>query len=179
MATLRIGDPIIEFELPGTDGKRYKVASFQEKPVLGVIFWCNHCPYVQAWEERVIDVQREYAGRGVQLVLISSNDPVQYPADDFDAMKRRAQEKKYPFPYLFDESQEVARAYGATRTPEIFLFDREGKLRYHGRPDDNYEDPEAVTRHYLRDAIDALLAGRAPSVAQTEPQGCTIKWKKA
>ena len=178
MAALKSGDPIVDFDLPATDGKRYKVSSFDDKPVLGVIFWCNHCPYVQAWEQRVIDIQREYAGRGVQLVLISSNDPVQYPQDSFDAMKQRAQEKQYPFPYLFDETQQVARAYGATRTPEIFLFDRERKLRYHGRPDDNYEDPGAVTKHYLRDAIEALLAGRAPAVAETEPQGCTIKWKR-
>ncbi|HEY8497996.1 MAG TPA: thioredoxin family protein [Limnochordales bacterium] len=178
MAALKIGDPIIDFELTATDGKRYKPASFADKPVLGVVFWCNHCPYVQAWEQRVIDIQRRYAGRGVQLVLISSNDPVQYPQDSFDEMARRAREKAYPFPYLYDETQQVARAYGATRTPEIFLFDRERRLRYHGRPDDNYEDPAAVTRHYLRDAIEAVLAGREPAVAETEPQGCTIKWKR-
>ena len=178
MAALKIGSPIVDFDLPATDGKRYGAASFQDKPVLGVIFWCNHCPYVQAWEQRIIDIQRVYGGRGVQLVLISSNDPAQYPADSFDAMTRRAQEKRYPFPYLFDETQQVARSYGATRTPEIFLFDQERKLRYHGRPDDNFEDPAAVTKPYLRDAIEALLAGRRPAIAETEPQGCTIKWKR-
>ncbi|WP_324669901.1 thioredoxin family protein [Geochorda subterranea] len=178
MAALKIGDPIIDFDLPATDGQRYSPASFREKPVLGVVFWCNHCPYVQAWEGRVVEIQRRYADRGVQLVLISSNDPAQYPQDSFAAMTQRAREKGYPFPYLFDETQQVARAYGATRTPEIFLFDGERRLRYHGRPDDNYEDPSAVTRPYLRDAIEALLAGRQPSTAETEPQGCTIKWRR-
>ena len=178
MAALQIGDPIVDFDLPATDGRRYTVESFRDKPVLGVIFWCNHCPYVQAWEQRIVDIQREYAGRGVQLVLINSNDPVQYPQDSFEAMKQRAQEKQYPFPYLFDETQQVARRYGATRTPEIFLFDRERRLRYHGRPDDNFEDPAAVTKAYLREAIEALLAGRSPAVAQTDPQGCSIKWKR-
>ena len=178
MAALRIGDPIVDFELAATDGKRYRPGSFAEKALLGVIFWCNHCPYVQAWEDRVLELQRRYAERGVQLVLINPNDPAQYPEDSFDNMKRRAQAKRYPSPYLFDESQSVARAYGATRTPEVFLFDQERRLRYHGQPDDNYEDPAAVRQHYLRDAIEALLAGRAPAVSETPPKGCSIKWKR-
>ncbi|WP_324715420.1 thioredoxin family protein [Carboxydochorda subterranea] len=178
MATLKLGESLIPFELQGVDGRKHSTASYRDKPVLAVIFWCNHCPYVQAWEDRVLQLQRRYAGQGVQLLLVSANDPKQYPDDDFPAMQRRAQEKQYPAPYLWDETQQVARAYGASRTPEVFLFDRERRLRYHGRPDDNYEDPAAVRHHYLRDAIEALLAGREPAVGETEPQGCTIKWRR-
>ncbi len=174
---LAIGEEIVHFTLPATDGSSVSPDQFADRPVLGVVFWCNHCPYVKAWEDRLIAIQREYAGRGASLVLINSNDPVAYPDDSFEAMKIRSQEKAYPFPYLFDESQQAARGYGATRTPEIFLFDRARVLRYHGAPDDNFERAEAVTEHYLRDALDALLAGRAPSKATTPPKGCTIKWR--
>jgi len=177
MAGLRLGDRAVPFTLPGVDGRSYSLDYFAGKKVAGVIFWCNHCPYVQAWEDRVLDLQRQYRPKGVEFVLVSSNDPLHYPDDSFDAMKRRAQEKNYPCPYLFDESQEVARAYGATRTPEVFLFDGELLLRYHGRPDDNYEDPARVRQNYLRDAIEALLAGQLPAVGETAPQGCTIKWR--
>ena len=160
---LTLDSHVIPFALGGTDGAMHRTEDYAGAPVFGVIFHCNHCPYAQAWEDRLIAVQREYAGRGVRFVLINANDPA------------RAVEKHFPFPYLYDETQEVARAYGATRTPEIFLFDAAGVLRYHGAPDDNYEDPAAAQRHYLRDAVEALLAGRTPPVAQTKPVGCTIK----
>ncbi|MBM3470855.1 MAG: thioredoxin family protein [Armatimonadetes bacterium] len=174
---LAIGDRIVPFSLPATDGSTVSADQFADRAVLGVIFWCNHCPYVKAWEDRLIAIQREYAEKGVQMVMISSNDPVAYPDDSFDAMRSHAREKAYPFPYLFDESQQVARSYGATRTPEVFLFDRERVLRYHGAPDDNFERPEEVTSRYLRDALDALLAGGTPAEATTPPKGCTIKWR--
>jgi peroxiredoxin len=175
--SLAIDSRVIPFALPGTDGATYRPEEFAGSPAFAVIFHCNHCPYAQAWEDRLIGIQRDYAGRGVRLVLINANDPLKYPTDDFAHMKARAEEKGYPFPYLFDESQEIARAYGATRTPEVFLFDRGGTLRYHGAPDDNYEDPSAVQHQYLRDAIDALLAGAAPATSETKVVGCTIKWK--
>jgi peroxiredoxin len=174
---LAIRERLIPFSLPATDGTTVSADQFADRPVLGVVFWCNHCPYVKAWEDRMIAIQRAYAGRGVQFVLINSNDPVRYPEDSFEAMKARAAEKAYPFPYAFDASQEVARQYGATRTPEIFLFDQSRILRYHGAIDDNYENPNAVTAHYLRDAIEAVLAGRDPEVSDVPPKGCTIKWK--
>lgn len=174
---LAIDSRVIPFALPGTDGAAYRPEDFAGAPVFGVIFHCNHCPYAQAWEDRLIAVQRDYAGRGVRLVLINANDPVKYPTDDFAHMKSRAEEKGYPFPYLFDETQEIARAYGATRTPEVFLFDRAGTLRYHGAPDDNYEDSQAVQHQYLRDAIDALLSGTVPATSETKVVGCTIKWR--
>lgn len=168
---------LLPFALPGTDGRTYRPEDFAEAKVFGVIFSCNHCPYVRAWEDRLIQIQRDYMDRGVRFVLISANDPAKYPDDSFPQMQRRAQEKAYPFPYLFDESQEVARAYGATRTPEIFLFDARRVLRYHGAPDDNFEDPAAVRRHYLRDALEALLSDQTPPEAETRPVGCTIKWR--
>ncbi|MBV9455807.1 MAG: thioredoxin family protein, partial [Rubrobacter sp.] len=108
---------------------------------------------------------------------ISANDSKKYPEDSFPKMKERAQEKGFSFPYLYDESQEVARAYGAERTPEVFLLGKDGRLLYHGTIDDNYEDPRAVRNHYLRDALDAALASEEPPIAEIRPIGCTIKWR--
>jgi peroxiredoxin len=173
---LALESQLISFSLKSTDGKIAYPADYTAK-VLGVIFSCNHCPYARAWEGRLIQAQRDYASRGVQFLLINSNDPAKYPDDSFENMQVRAKKLRYPFPYLFDETQEVARRYGATRTPEIFLFDERRVLRYHGAPDDNYENPRAVRQPYLRDAIDALLASKQPPVADTPPVGCTIKWK--
>lgn len=177
MVPIALESRLIPFALKGTDGRVHRADDAAKAKVFGVIFHCNHCPYAQAWESRLIQVQRDYAGRGVQLVLINANDPVKYPADSFEQMQRRAQDKQYPFPYLVDETQEVAKQYGATRTPEIFLFDEKRILRYHGAPDDNYEDVNAVRQPYLRDALDALLAGTAPRIRETKPVGCTIKWR--
>ena len=173
---LELGKPIVEFALSGVDGKTYSPADFADKPVLVVAFWCNHCPYVKAYEDRTIALAKEYADR-VAFVAINANDAVKYPEDSFENMQRRAKEKDYPFPYLHDESQEVARAYGATRTPEFFVFDSNRVLRYHGRLDDNWENPLEVKQQYLRDALNALLQGQEPPVKQTEPVGCSVKWK--
>lgn len=164
------------FDLPATDGKRYSLASFDGKPVLVVAWWCNHCPYVRAWEERTIALAREFAAKGVAFVAVSSNDAKQYPADSFEAMKDRATEKAYPFPYLFDESQEAARAFGAQVTPHFFVFDRERKLQYQGRLDDSKDAPSLVKRAFLREAIDAVLAGKPVEDAETPAQGCSVKW---
>jgi len=177
VANLKTGDRAIPFRLPGVDGRQHALDDYADRDAVVVIFSCNHCPYVRAWEDRMVAIQRDYAPRGVQFLVISSNDPEQYPEDSFDRMKERAQEKGYNFPYLYDETQEVARAYGAERTPEVFVFDRDRRLRYHGAIDDNYEDPNRVRRHYLREALDAVLAGRQPEVAETPPVGCTIKWR--
>jgi len=173
---MRIGDKIIDFELPGVDGKIYSLSSFEKGKPIAVIFWCNHCPYVRAWEDRMIKLGNEYKDK-VHFVLINSNDPNKYPDDSFENMKKRAKEKGYPFPYLFDESQEVARKYGAERTPEIFLFDSNGQLVYHGAPDDNWEDESKVKEHYFRDAIESVLKAQKPKIMETPPKGCTIKWR--
>jgi peroxiredoxin len=178
MANLSSGDPAIPFELPGVDGRTHTLAEYSDKAAVAVVFSCNHCPYVQAWEDRMIQIQKDYADRGFQLLAINSNDPVQYPTDSFPAMKERAAHKGFNFPYLFDESQQVAEQYGAERTPEVFLFDQGGSLRYHGAIDDNYDDPSAVSENYLRDALDAVLEDRTPATLSTPAVGCTIKWKR-
>ena len=175
MAT--IGDKAIPFELPAVDGKDYTLSSISSgKNATAVVFMCNHCPYVLAWIDRLAAIANDYADQGVAFVGINANDPAKYAADDFAGMKRMAKERNLPFPYLHDESQEVASAYAAERTPEIFLYDSNLVLRYHGAPDDNYEENQAKIT-YLRDALDAVLAGEAPSIADTPPVGCTIKWK--
>lgn len=173
---LQLMDAIPSFNLPATDGKSYTPSSFSSAKLLVVIFSCNHCPYVQAYEDRMIAIQRDCAPKGVQLVAINSNETVNHPEDDFPHMKERAKAKGFNFPYLRDETQEVARAYGAERTPHIFLFDQNRKLRYTGRIDDNWQNPKAVKSHDLRNALDALLAGKEPP-SNTPAIGCTIKWK--
>ena len=177
MTNLKSGDKALPFNLPGVDGTNHSLREYSEKKAVALVFSCNHCPYVRAWEDRMVEVQADYASRGVQLVAINSNDAVKYPEDSFEKMKERAREKKFNFPYLRDESQEVAKAYGAERTPEVFLFDKNGTLRYHGVIDDNYDDPRAVKIRYLREALDAVLTGTQPKTTETKPVGCTIKWK--
>ena len=178
MSAIDVGAAAPAYDLPGTDGSAHAFDELAVGQAAIVVFTCNHCPYAQAWEGRLIAVANDYADRGVGVHAISSNDPEQYPADGFDEMAERAQAQGYTFPYLFDESQEVARAYGAERTPEVFVFDTDRRLRYHGAIDDD-TDEAAVTAHHLRDALDAILAGGTPAVALTPPAGCTIKWKPA
>lgn len=177
MSKLNTGDEAIPFTLPGVDGEAYSFSNYQEKAAIAVIFTCNHCPYARAWENRIVSIQNDYAGRDVQVLAINANNAEKYPDDGFPQMQQRAEEKAFSFPYLQDESQEVATAYGAERTPEVFLFDGDRKLAYHGAVDDNYDDPNAVQDHYLRDAIEAVLSGGEPSTSETRPVGCTIKWK--
>ena len=177
MTTLAVGAQAVPFELTSVDGNTYRLSDYADKQAVVVIFTCNHCPYAQAWEDRIIAVQRDYADKGVQVVAISANDAEKHPADSFSKMQERAQLKGFNYPYLYDESQTVARAYGAQRTPEAFVFDAAGNLRYHGAIDDNADNPDAVQHNYLRDALDAVLSGQSPAVADTAPVGCTIKWK--
>lgn len=163
--------------LPGADGKTYGLSDFSSSKVLVVVFSCNHCPYVQAYEDRLIALQREFKGQGVQLVAINSNDAVNYPDDSFENMAVRAKEKQFNFPYLRDEDQSVAKAYGATHTPHLFVFDAGRKLAYTGKIDDNWQNPKSVKRQYLREALSALTQGKKPAEAETFAIGCTIKWK--
>jgi peroxiredoxin len=173
---LVIGDRAPGFVLAGVDGRTYTLQDFADKPVLVVIFSCNHCPYVQAYEGRLVVLQRDYADRGVQLVAINSNDDVTYPEDSLQNMTARARDKGFNFPYLRDASQHVAATYGATHTPQLFVFDRARRLAYTGKIDDNWQNPQAVSRHFLRETIDALLRNETPAVATTHAIGCTIKW---
>ena len=180
MATnnLKIGSHAPDFNLPGIDGKEYSLNSFADKNALIIIFSCNHCPYVQAYEERMKQIQDDYQQKGVTVIAINSNEDVNYPDDSFENMKKRADEQNFNFLYLRDEDQLVAHAYDATHTPEIFLFDKERKLAFHGKIDDNWQEPSKVQNHYLRNALDELLEGNEISVPETFTIGCTIKWKK-
>jgi peroxiredoxin len=178
MERLRIGEKATDFDLPGVDGKTYSFSDFRDKPVLVVMFTCNHCPYVQAYEDRLIEIQGDYSSRQVSLVAINANDAKNYPEDSFPNMVKRAKTKGYNFPYLRDEGQTVASAYGATYTPEIFVLDRERRLQYAGRIDDNWQQPEKATSHDLRNAIEALLNKKPVPKAETHAIGCTVKWAK-
>jgi len=173
---LPLGSAAPDFSLPAVDGKTYSLASFKDKPILVVAFWCNHCPYVQAWEDRTISVQRDYAGEGVQFVAINANDEASYPEDDFANMVERSKRKGYNFPYLRDESQKVAESYGAVCTPDFFVFDAARKLRYRGKLDDS-KDPKSVHKHVMREVLDALASRKEPPTTFVPPMGCSIKWK--
>lgn len=175
---LQAGTPCPDFSLPGVDGKTYARDDFASSRVLVVMFICNHCPYVQAVEDRIIALRKEFAGRPVQLVGICANDPTDYPDDAPAKLAERWRAKDYGFPYLVDDTQAVARAFGAVCTPDIYVYDRARRLAYHGRIDDSWKDPAKVTRRDLAAAIEALLAGKRPASEQLPTIGCSIKWKK-
>ena len=181
MATskLKIGSEAPGFNLPATDGDSYSLGFFKDSKAFVIIFSCNHCPYVQAYEDRIIALKNDYKNKGVSVAAINSNDVTNYPEDSFEHMIERAKIKQFNFPYLRDEDQKIAEAYGATHTPETFLFDSERKLVYHGKIDDNWREPEKVVNKYLSSAIDELLDDKEISVPETFSIGCTIKWKVA
>jgi peroxiredoxin len=174
---LALGSKAPAFELPGVDGRTHSLDDYADADALVLVQSCNHCPYVIAWEPRMAAIQRDYADRGVRLVAVSSNDAERYPADSFEEMQRRAQERQFPFDYLYDEDQSLARALASERTPEVFLFDRDRRLVYHGAIDDNREEG-GVTQPWLREALDAVLEGRDPQVAETPPVGCSVKYRQ-
>lgn len=178
-----LGAACPDFRLPAVDGRTYARDDFASARVLVVLFICNHCPYVKAVEDRIIRLAREYGPRGVQLVGVCSNDAASYPDDAFDRLAQRWRERGYGFPYLHDEAQSVARAFGAVCTPDVFVYDAgEGaagarRLAYRGRIDDSWKDESKVTQRELAGALDALLAGRKPAVPQRPSMGCSIKWR--
>lgn len=176
---MELGTPAPNFNLPATDGKTYSLDDFSDARLLLVVFTCNHCPYAKAVEDRLIRIGRDYQPKGLAMVLINSNDTENYPDDSFENMKQRAEEKDYPFPYCFDETQEVAKVYKAACTPDPYLFDADRKLIYRGRIDDNWQEPDKVTRTDLRDAIEAALAGQPVAEEQFSSMGCNIKWKES
>ncbi|RMD92738.1 MAG: thioredoxin family protein [Calditrichaeota bacterium] len=173
----KIGDTAPNFhELPCVDGNKYSMEDFKDKRILVIIFMCNHCPYVQAYQDRIINLQKIYSPKGVQIIGINSNDTSNYPEDDFEHMIKISRDKGYNFPYLRDASQRVAAAYGAKYTPEVFVLDMSRKLRYHGRIDDNWKSAEEVESPDLRLALDAILNNQEVPIPETRPVGCTIKW---
>lgn len=174
--TLNLGDPAPEFKnLLSVDGKRYSLETFRGYRVLVIVFSCNHCPYVQAYENRMMAIQRDYSHRDVALVAINSNDAKGYPEDSYDEMIKRAKLKRFNFHYLRDEDQSAAKTYGAICTPHVFIFDERRRLKYVGRIDDN-KDPMLVKSRDLRNAIESLLSGGTVANPQTKPFGCSIKW---
>ena len=175
--SLSLGAHAPDFTLPATDGHPYHLADLAGPKATLIVFACNHCPYVVGYEPRLFALMREGAPRGLGAAMINSNNALTHPADSFDAMRARVAEAGHPCPYLHDESQAIAKAYGATRTPEVFLFDASLRLVYQGGIDDSPEDAAAARVHGLRDAIEAVLAGKSVALASMPPRGCTIKWK--
>jgi peroxiredoxin len=175
--SIMIGEHAPSFDLPGVDGREHALDSYAGADVLVLVQSCNHCPYVQAWEGRMKAIQADYADRAVRLVAVNSNDSDRYPEDSFEEMRQRAQQQGFNFDYLHDADQSVVRALGAERTPEVFVFDRDRRLAYHGAIDDS-RDERAVRSHYLRDALDAVLDGREPAITDTPPSGCSVKWRQ-
>ncbi len=177
----KVGDNAADFKLKNVDGKMVSMADYKDAKGFVVIFSCNHCPYVIAYEDRMIELHNEYAPKGFPIIAINSNDPEVQPQDSYEKMIERAKEKNFPFAYVFDEGQKIYPKFGATRTPHVYLINKQGNdfiVEYIGTIDNNYKDASAVTETYLADAIDALLAGKKPAVTETKAIGCTIKVKK-
>jgi thiol-disulfide isomerase/thioredoxin len=174
---IELGFPCPPFRLPSVGGGMVDRDDFASVPVFGVFFSCNHCPYAKAIEGRLIELEKDYRDRGFRFVVISVNDAVSHPEDSFENMKKRASERGYGFPYLYDEDQTTARALGAVCTPDLYVFDKDRRLAYHGRLDDSPMDPSKVGRRELREAVDALLSQKRPAQPQNPSIGCSIKWK--
>jgi peroxiredoxin len=172
--TARPGDAMPDFTLPDTDGVPVPLQAGATAAV--VVFTCNHCPYALAWHGRIDAVARDYAGRGVRTLQICSNDAERYPRDAPEAMRARVQAGEFSSPYLHDTTQEVARAWGARVTPDVFVVDSGGRLAYRGAPDADHRD-ESLRAAWLRAALDAVLAGSPVAEPLSEPVGCSIKWR--
>jgi peroxiredoxin len=174
--TLDLGETAPSFSLPATDGSTRSLADFSESPVLVVFFTCNHCPYVTGSDESTRATVEKFSPRGVTFVAINSNSENTYPEDSFDGMVRRMNAHRFPWVYLHDKSQDVARAYGALRTPHFFVFDRDRRLVYTGRSVDSPRDASRVTVNDLENALEEILAGKPVGVPKTNPVGCNVKW---
>lgn len=175
------GDMARDFTLKNVDGKMVSLSGIKDNKGVILVFTCNHCPYSVAYEDRIIQLHDTYASQGYPVVAINPNDVKAYPADSYENMIERAQEKKFPFAYLHDETQEIAKAYGATRTPHVYILtrkDRGYEVSYIGAIDDNSNEPELVQVKYVELALNSLLSGQPVTVPFTKAIGCTIKWKK-
>jgi peroxiredoxin len=168
--------PDRDVKMKNVDGRELSIADVAGPKGTLVVFTCNHCPWAKAWETRIATLGNTYAQRGVGVIAINSNDPASYADDSFDAMVKRAKERDFKFPYVVDKGSTVAKAFGAERTPEAFLFNADGTLVYHGTIDDNADDASAVKAHYLRDALESVATGQPVAVKQTKALGCGIKF---
>jgi len=175
-----VGDYAADFNLPNVDGKKVSMADYSNAKGFIIVFTCNTCPYAKAYESRIMDLDKKYASKGFPVIAINPNDINQQPGDSMDEMKKRSSSKGYSFPYLRDDSQEVARAFGATKTPHVYILNKESngkyKVEYIGAIDDSPNDPSDVSETYVEDAIGAIMAGKKPSVTEKRAIGCTIKW---
>jgi peroxiredoxin len=176
-----VGDVINDFSLKNINGKNVTLSDYKKAKGFIITFTCNHCPYAMAYEDRINALNKKYESLGYPVIAINPNDAIQYPEDNFESMQTRAKEKKFTFPYLYDETQNIARQFGATRTPHIFIVQKEGDklvVKYIGAIDDNWEKAEDVKEKYAESAVDALLAGTSITTSFTKAIGCSIKWKK-
>jgi peroxiredoxin len=169
--------PMADAKLKNVDGKDLTIADVKGKKGTLVVFTCNHCPWAKAWEARIVELGNKFSAKGVGVIAINANDPEAYPEDDYAGTQERAKQRGMKYPYVVDETSDVARAFGASRTPEAFVFDAAGKLVYHGAVDDNSREPDKVTARYLNDALVAVSSGKAVAVAETKSMGCSIKYR--
>ena len=168
---------VAKTKMKNVDGKMLSISDVTGKAGTLVIFTCNHCPFAKAWEQRIVELANSYSGKGVGVMLVNANDPTTHPEDGFEEMQARAKSRGMKVPYVVDDTSGVARAFGASVTPEAFLFDKAGKLAYHGAVDDNRNEPDKVKARYLKDALDAVVAGKAPALPETKGLGCGIKFR--
>ncbi len=179
----KVGDYARDFELKSVEGNTVSLSDYQDAKGFVVIFTCNTCPYAKMYEDRIIALHNDYAPKGFPVIAIQPNDTGKSPGDSFAEMKARAKNKGFTFPYTLDETQEITKAYGATRTPHVYVLKKEGndkyKVAYIGAIDNNYKDPKAANEKYVRNAIDAILSGRPVPTTMTKAIGCTIKWQGA
>ena len=177
----KVGDKVEDFSLKNTvDGKMVSLSSYKKAKGFIVVFTCNHCPFAKMWESRIMDLDKQFASKGYPVVAISPNDPASYPDDAPEEMTKRAKQKGYSFPYLFDKTQNVAKTFGATKTPHVYILKKSGSnmtVEYIGAIDDNARDKNAVSKTYAADAVNALLKGKAVKVKEAPAVGCSIKWK--
>jgi peroxiredoxin len=177
VGNLKTGEKAIDFNLKGINGKTYSLNDFKDAKALLLIFMCNHCPYVKAKQQMIIDLQEKYKDKGLVIIGINSNESENYPEDNFEGMIETAKEKSFNFIYLHDKTQEVAKAYGASCTPDPFLFNAEQKLAYHGRLNNQMEPDQEVTEYDMDEAVQAVLDGKKPKNEFLFSLGCSIKWK--
>lgn len=175
---MELGSSLFKFELLSTDGEMYSNYTFADRTALLIIISCNHCPYSRAYWSRIIKLYNKFEEDNLGVFVINPNDESQYPEDSYENMIKMSDQLGFPFPYLRDESQVVAQKLGATRTPEVFLFNSKRKLCYKGAIDDSWEDEHLVSRIYLEDAIEYTLDGMEPDFTEIPAVGCSIKWKK-
>lgn len=171
---VKVGDPAPDWSgIIGVDGKKHSLSDYKDAKVIVLVCTCNHCPVAVAYEDRLIQFQKDYKDKGVQLIAFNVNN---IPEDRLDKMIERAQQKGFNFPYIYDPTQKMARDYGALVTPHFFVLDQERRVRYIGAMDDN-NNPAKVTRNYLREVVDALLEGKEPPITETKARGCTVKYE--